>query len=729
MKRKMEKTKSTKPKMINKLRNSKDSKRHKSSSNYTSVELIGSNLKNDKGVFWSKLHSIKFQLAIGLLIPIIFLAVYGIVSYKKSETAIISNYELSALNTMEAIGKYMNSGLSMIEKESLEIESDPSVNEFHDLSLEEALGRAQSYEDIKSKIAISASSNYFISEIHLVGKNGLGISTLGEINRNLYDSILKSEIGDEFREKKTLYLWRDEHSELDEIMPKGNRSISKDNYSTSIIRKMKRDRGFVIIDVSCKNVKNMFSDYDMGQGSILGYVSGNGRETLVNTNETSVFTGLSYYQDALKSEKYSGYSYEDYNGEEYLFLYNKFKDVEGCVCALIPKSTILNKVKGIRTLSFSFVTMSCIIAILIVTLITGRISRTINLINKSILKASKGDLTAKFDTKRKDEFHALSSGISNMMGHMRTLIGEVQEVGDTVSSSAVNLTNSAGNLLDATKGISLTIDEIGKGIVQQVHDTEHCVTQMSNLSEQINKVYNNAGEIGQIANDTKTIANEGMHIIDELSNKSKSTYQITQDVISKIQEFEVQSKKIEGFVKIINDIADQTSLLSLNASIEAAKAGEAGRGFAVVAEEIKKLADQSVNAAKQIQSTVKGIEVQNKETVDTAEKAESIALSQTKALSSTVSVFNNINSHINNLAYNLNDILNGLRTIETAKDGTMNAIQNISSVSQQTAASSEEVNATTQNQIDTVERLREAAIALEENAKKLENAIKIFIIN
>ncbi len=700
--------------------------------NSSAVKLVGV-LKEHIDIrhlkqFRSKFQSIKFQLFIGLLIPIVFLAVFGIVSYTKSEKALIGNYEASASDTMDAVGKYMNLGFSMIEKSSLELTLDINFKDFFNLSAEEATGSPKSYADIKDRIALTTSANSFISEIHLIGKNGLGISTLGEINSNLYDSITKSDIGKEFKEKKVQYFWRGEHSELDQVMPKGTEVYNKDIYATSIIRKMSNGQGYVIFDVSTKQIKDMFSEYDMGKGSILGFVAADGRETLTNTDSTRIFTGLSCYKTALEKENLSGYSYEKYNGADYLFIYSKFKNVNGTVCALIPKSTIIDRVKNIKMLSFAFVTIACIIAIFVVFLIAGGISRTINALKKSISQVSKGDLTVKFDTKRKDEFLTLSNGISDMMEHMRTLIGEVQEVGGTVSGSALSLKNTAGDLLDATRGISRTIDEIGQGIIQQAGDTEHCLVQMSSLSEQINQVYNNTNEIEQIANDTQTVSREGLHIIDELNNKSKATSEITQDVIRKIQEFGTRSKKIEGFVNIIDSIASQTNLLSLNASIEAARAGEAGRGFAVVADEIRKLADQSVNAAKQIQNTVKDIDKQNNETVSTAERAESIVASQTEALAKTVKAFDNISSHVNNLASNLNDILKRLKTIETAKDDTLNAIQNISAITEQTSASSEEVNATAQNQIDSVERLQESAITLEEDAKKLEDAIKIFKI-
>lgn len=679
---------------------------------------------------WNRFQSIKARLAIGLLIPIIFLAVYGVVSYKNTEDALITNYENSSLDTMDAISKYMNLGFVMMEKSSLELTLDINFKKFFDLSYDEAMSSTKSYDDTYDRVSLVSTANSFISAIHLIGKNGVDMSTaLNNVNANLYDTITKSDIGTKFKEKKAQLLWYSDHSELDKVLTKDANVYKKDSYATSVIRKMSNGKGYVIFDVSLKQIKDMFSQYDMGKGSILGYISEDGRETLSNTDEKSIFTNLPYFKKALDSEKLSGYSYEKFNGKDYLFVYSRFKDVKGTVCALIPKTTILSKVSGIKALSLIFVSLSCIIAIFIVFLITGGITRSVNSLKKSILLASRGDLTAKFNIKAKDEFRSLSNGISDMMAHMRTLIGEVQEVGSAVNGSAATLTETSGDLLEAARGISRTIEEIGQGIAQQAGDSERCLTQMTNLSDQINQVYSNAKEIERIANNTQTVASEGIKIVDELNSKSKATSEITQEIIQKIQEFESRSKKIEGFVNLINNIASQTTLLSLNASIEAARAGEAGRGFSVVAEEIRKLADQSLNAAKQIQNTVKDIDKQNKETVSTAEKAENIVASQTEALASTVSVFDNISRHVNELAGNLNDILKRLKAIETAKDDTLKAIQSISAVTEQTSASSEEVNATTQNQVEAVERLREAAIMLKQDAEKLEASISIFRIN
>lgn len=178
-----------------------------------------------------------------------------------------------------------------------------------------------------------------------------------------------------------------------------------------------------------------------------------------------------------------------------------------------------------------FVIIAILSSVFTLIMIAGGITKAIGKLRKSVLQASTGDLTVKFDTNRKDEFRTLSNGIEDMMFSMRKLIGEVQEVGKKVSSSAGELTETSSHLLDATKDISQTIDNIEQGIVQQASDTEGCLTQMTTLSEDVNNVSQVTFEIDKIAENTKIIAAKGIKIVDELSNKAKATSDITNTVI------------------------------------------------------------------------------------------------------------------------------------------------------------------------------------------------------
>lgn len=679
---------------------------------------------------FSKIFSIKVKLFVGLLIPVVLLAVYGIISYRKSESAIISNYENSSAGTLNAVSDYMGFGLNIIEEKTEELIADPNVRVYYNKKTgnEDFLTSINQQYEIQTDIELSKNTNPFIAGIHVIGEYGKGSSTEIKVSDTLYSAYAESEQAKEIKASADTYRWLGSHPGLDEYLVEGDKTYTTDNYAMSIIRKLNNNSGYVIIDVSMDQIMEMFAKYDLGEGSITGLVTSDGREVITGSDASVLFSSLPKFQDILNGEALNGFSYETYNNEEHLFLFSKVPQANTTVCALIPRDTILRQVEDIKSLNVWFVTIASIIAIITAVLIAGGLSVAISNLMKSINQAAKGDLTTKFDTKRRDEFRALGNGMTDMLSSMRNLISEVQAVGSKVNVSAGSLSDTSEDLLTATKGISHTIDEIEKGVVQQANDTEKCLLGMSGLSEQVDEVHNNTGEIDRIAENTKKVTNEGIVIIDELNEKSKATSDITHNIIIKIQEFEKQSKNIAGFVSIINEIAAQTNLLSLNASIEAARAGEAGRGFAVVADEIRKLADQSLQAADQIQKTVKDITKQTKETIDTAKEAEEIVDSQTLALNSTIEIFNSINGHVNNLANNLNNISEGIKKIDTAKEDSIDSIQDISAVSEETAAATEEVSATALNQIDAVEKMRNAAVELADNARVLEDAIKAFTI-
>ncbi len=667
------------------------------------------------------------KLLIALFIPVALLITYGIISYNKSQSAMINNYEVSASDTISAVGDYINYALGVVNHKSVEYHLSSELKAYFRADNKDSYNSSAPAKAIKEKLTIDKSTNAFIANISMLGANGNGLNIKNDVD--FYTSFKNSELAKSIDASSEQNIWVGKHEMIDQAITNMGKAYDANEYALSVIRVNEYRNGYIIIDISNKQIKKTLSKYDMGDGSITAFITGDGREITSDTKADNVFVNTQYYKNASKGKAENYHSYVNYNNKEYLFLYSRLEDTDFAVCSLIPKSTIISQLKDIKNLNVFFIVFACILASISGALISIGITKAITQLRASVMLAAKGDLTTRFDTKRKDEFRVLSMGIGNMVDSMRKLIGEASMVGNKVINSAGDLSGTSRDLLVATKAISQTIDNTQQGIIQQASDTESCLTQMTGLSEQVNHVKQNANEIKQIAEITKTISGEGIIIINELTDKAKATSDITHNVIEKVQDFELQSKSISAFVNVINDIASQTNLLSLNASIEAARAGEYGRGFAVVASEIRKLADQSVEAVAQIQKIVNETSNQTKETVETVQKAEIIVQSQTEALNNTVAVFRNINEHVKNLVNNLESITNKIKMIEAAKDDTLLAIESISAVSEQTAASTEEISATVLSQIDSVERLSNEALELEKEAKRLEEAINVFIIN
>lgn len=690
------------------------------------LKNIGKQEEEDaRNNFWNRFRGIRFKLIIGFAIPVILIAIFGMVSYKKSSSAIIETYEKTTTDTLNAVSDYIELSLNQVSEKAVELLHNEHFESYYEN--DKKLGISENTKlstEIKEEAVLLKSASNSISAVHIFSEKRNSISTSNSAPKDSFTLFQESEVGKTLSASTAKSIWIGEHPEVDEMF--------KDRiapYAIAVVQKMSKANGYIVLDVSTEYILNSISGIDLGDGSIVGFITADGKETIANTEEISVFTPLSYYTKSVESGEAFGKSYEKYQDEEYLYLYNQVGNTGAYVCALIPRDTIIEKASDIAKLNIGFIIFACASAIAVGTLIAGGIAGAITKLVHSISKAAKGDLTTTFDTKRKDEFLVLSKSLTDMMSGMRSLIGNVTEIGLKFATSANAVSDTSSDFLEATKGISYAIEEIEKGVVQQAEDTEKCLLEMSNLSDKIGKVYDSTYEIEKIAGDAKAIVGEGMVIVDELNQKTNATNEITQVVIGEIEALELQSRSIADFVGIINEIAAQTNLLSLNASIEAARAGDAGRGFAVVADEIRKLADQTVTAAGQIQNIVSAIQLKTKGTVVSAKQAESIVGSQSEALSKTISVFESISSHVANLVNNLNNIASVIKGIEAAKEDTLDAISNISAVSQETATSSEEVSSTATNQIDAVEALSNSAYELAEEAKRLEASLQRFKIN
>lgn len=249
---------------------------------------------------------------------------------------------------------------------------------------------------------------------------------------------------------------------------------------------------------------------------------------------------------------------------------------------------------------------------------------------------------------------------------------------------------------------------------------------MSDLADRITLVYDSASQIEKIAGKTQNTVDDGMVIVKELEGRVQDTTRITKDIIHDISELERESKAINSIIITINEIAEETNLLSLNASIEAARAGEAGRGFAVVSDEIRKLAEQSSKAGTQIGEIISRIQERMGKTIETAEKADDIVRFQAEALGTTVNVFENIKGQVNTLANDLDTISSNIQGIEHAKNDTLEAIASISATSNETEAASTELSKNAEKQMQAVEILYSEVKQLQKNSSELDESVSIF---
>lgn len=622
-------------------------------------------------------------------------------------------------------------------------------------------GKTNVYDSFNQSISNKVAANQFIGNIYIVKGGYNTFSSQSKLRgqedktkedveakrdihakgEEIYSAFLDTDLGQKVSMDATSYYWVGSGSmpDLDKLL-----LVDPSSYILRVAHDVSSTTDAVmIVDIKKDAILDILTNFNLGEGSYVGIITPDNQEMVVegkdiakeeegkaksqnNIVKETIYKDQDFYKDALKSEKDSGKDYVRFDGKTYLFTFEKIGRSGIMLCSMVPQSVIVAQANSIRVLTIVMVVISCIIAMIVGTLISKGFSKSINLSIKELAKVSKGDLTVEFRTNRRDEFALLYGSCNDMLANIRGLIMEVESVYDALSVSLNKVNTSSTTFSETTKDIQTSVHEIETGVGEQTESATDCLNEMDSLFTKINVVNDNTNEIGSIAASTQVAINSGLTSMDNLNAKTKSTTDITDSVIQTIKELSVHSKNIGQIVNSINDIAEETNLLSLNASIEAARAGAAGKGFSVVATQIRKLADQCLASAGKISNIVTEITETTKEAVNTAQTAEEIVDEQVEAVAATARSFQTLKQRIEKLSEYLESIQSSSKDMESSGSSTLNSMENISAILEETLASVTSVANVTDKQSEALTSLDDASSQLMVRAERLGDAISKF---
>ena len=407
----------------------------------------------------------------------------------------------------------------------------------------------------------------------------------------------------------------------------------------------------------------------------------------------------SVYDKVMQDGKYFSDNV-DIEGTEYYGYYEALKNADGSSQAIIftgmPSSDVkaIYKKRLVNTTVFMIIIalMACALLAMVITFIVKAITKVIGHLDE----VADGELDFKISEKllqRSDEIgniarsvHTLIGGLASIVVNIHHSTGELAEFKDDFQKKFETINNSISN-------VNVAVDEIANGATSQADETQKVNSQINDMGDAITKTSQNVDSLTQSTEQMKEHNEQLDTTIQELMEISDRNKESLAAVYNQTNETNQSVMHIGNAVDMITDIAGQTNLLSLNASIEAARAGEYGKGFAVVADQIRQLADQSANTAKEIGEIVAELIENSNTSVETMGVVRQEMTGQYEKLNTTKDIFEQLNEEVNNVVTAIESISTEVESLDKLKGEVLGSAESLAAIAQENAASTEETSA------------------------------------
>lgn len=345
-------------------------------------------------------------------------------------------------------------------------------------------------------------------------------------------------------------------------------------------------------------------------------------------------------------------------------------------------------------------------------------------------KVAEGDLTLKEEQKKlsksKDEIGAVSKAVGALHEALVKIFTGFDKDSNVIREDAAKMDESIGSATDNTNGISAAMDELAQGAMTMAENVQDTASAMVDIGNSIETISKETEENIELLGNVQDISSQAKKELDNLIKANTDTDHVAHQVVEGIAESNHAVDKIHAATEIIMNIAAKTNLLALNASIEAARAGEVGKGFAVVAGEIKNLAEQSNESAKNIQEIISLIMVTADNNTLLANKIKDTVGAERSALSKVTERFGEVEENIGSTIRSFESIARKVEELNQTKVKVLDAVEQLSSISEENAASAQETNASAAELNSILAGISEEAAELKEIAHDLKEQIGKF---
>ncbi|MBD5096848.1 MAG: methyl-accepting chemotaxis protein [Lachnospiraceae bacterium] len=393
---------------------------------------------------------------------------------------------------------------------------------------------------------------------------------------------------------------------------------------------------------------------------------------------------------------------------------------------------ILADVNKVRHTGIVRLVIVSIIAVVLSVVITTLIIMPLSHISEYTLKAATMDLSMNEEQSRLNERHdevgRISRALSRLLEEMTKVVGEIKSKSNNVMNAADALNNDAIETATTIEQVDNAVHEIAQGASSQAEETQKATENVIVMGDMVRETHDEIKKLLKYAENMKESTGYAKNILTQLEEINKRAEEYIDVIANQTNTTNESALRISEATKLITSIAEETNLLSLNASIEAARAGEQGRGFAVVAAEIQKLAEQSNESARQIEDIIQVLLSDSEKAVETMYDVKEIIRAQSEQVEQTDTAFDQINDGVKQSIEGINHISEKAEQLDEARVNVVDVVQNLTAIAEENAAGAQETSASVAEVTSIVEDISSKSQALKEIAKELDESMDIFIV-
>jgi len=475
--------------------------------------------------------------------------------------------------------------------------------------------------------------------------------------------------------------------------------------------------GIVSISLSLKELAKIANEIKVGKEGYV-YILDQNSNVLVHPTLKPGSKAEGPIFEKMMEQKQGIMRYES-EGQKRMAFFITNEQTGWLIGSTMPEAEIIAAARPILITTLGIVLLFIVIGSIIIYFVTLSITKPLQVLVDASEQISNGDLRVNIPITSQDEFGKLSISFNKMSNSLRKFLQQMKQTGEQLSASA-------HESAQASTQVAESISDVAHSVELQLNAIDNTVSTIQDMSKSIEQAATTTKQVFKQSAEATEKAGAGSNAIDKAVNQMaqvEQTVNTSAQVVAKLGE---RSKEIGQIVDTISGIASQTNLLALNAAIEAARAGEQGRGFAVVADEVRKLAEQSQHAAKQIASLIteiqkdtdKAVVTMNDGTREVKVGAEVVDVAG-KAFKEIVVLVTQVSERVKEFSSSTNHMSNGSQQIVTA-------MNKIDEMSKKVAGESQMVSAATEEQSASMEEIASASQLLLQAAQDLQNEVSKF---